>query len=237
LTLDTEVGEILQGAVDALRAAGTRLDEEVHLPSLAEGHDVAQRLIQGSISHTMPDAEFAELAAKASSLGPDDDSPSARWARNISQRAREFNLVLQRRARLMARWAEVFRDHDVVLCPVTPSAAFVHDHSAVDARTVLVSGRPLPYADQFAWLQAIGVAHLPAVVAPVGRTRSGLPVGIQIVGPLLEDRTPIDFAGHLGRLIGGFVAPPTGGLGGWLRKDRIRSDVSEGPTNGRRRSG
>jgi amidase len=114
----------------------------------------------------------------------------------------------------MARWAEVFRDHDVVLCPVTPSAAFVHDHSAVDARTVLVSGRPLPYADQFAWLQAIGVAHLPAVVAPVGRTRSGLPVGIQIVGPLLEDRTPIDFGRHLGPLLGGFVAPPTGGLGG-----------------------
>ena len=44
--------------------------------------------------------------------------------------------------------------------------------------------------------------------APVGRTRGGLPVGMQIVGPYLEDRTPIDFARRIGEVMGGFTPPP-----------------------------
>jgi len=49
---------------------------------------------------------------------------------------------------------------------------------------------------------------LPGTVAPVGRTRSGLPVGIQIVGPYLEDRTPLDVAKRMAEVIGGYERPP-----------------------------
>ena len=42
----------------------------------------------------------------------------------------------------------------------------------------------------------------------VGLTAGGLPVGLQIVGPYLEDATPIAVAGHLADAIGGFKAPP-----------------------------
>ena len=52
------------------------------------------------------------------------------------------------------------------------------------------------------------MAYLPVTMAPVGLTSQGLPVGIQIVGPYLEDRTTIDFASRLREMIGGFVAPP-----------------------------
>ena len=38
--------------------------------------------------------------------------------------------------------------------------------------------------------------------------RRSLPPGVQIIGPLLEDRTPIAFAGLLEREFGGFVPPP-----------------------------
>jgi amidase len=34
-----------------------------------------------------------------------------------------------------------------------------------------------------------------------------LPVGIQIVGPYLEDRTPLAFAAQLESLLGGFEPP------------------------------
>jgi hypothetical protein len=49
---------------------------------------------------------------------------------------------------------------------------------------------------------------LPATVAPVGLSESGLPVGVQIIGARFEDRTTIAFAQGLSELIGGFVAPP-----------------------------
>jgi amidase len=48
---------------------------------------------------------------------------------------------------------------------------------------------------------------LPATTAPVGLTRSGLPVGIQIVGPHLDDATPIDVAARMADVIGGFRMP------------------------------
>jgi amidase len=39
-------------------------------------------------------------------------------------------------------------------------------------------------------------------------TRDGLPIGIQAIGPYLEDRTPIRFAGPVAERFGGFQRPP-----------------------------
>jgi amidase len=54
-----------------------------------------------------------------------------------------------------------------------------------------------------------GLCYLPATVVPVGVTALGLPVGIQIVGPYLHDRTTIDIAGYLTALVGGCPRPAT----------------------------
>ena len=58
------------------------------------------------------------------------------------------------------------------------------------------------------WMAVAGLAHLPATVAPAGLTRGGLPAGIQIIGPYLEDRTTIACARALATLTGGFTPPP-----------------------------
>jgi amidase len=71
-----------------------------------------------------------------------------------------------------------------------------------------VNGKPRPYLDLFSWIAPATFAHLPATVAPVGRTPDGLPVGLQIVGPYLEDHTTIDLARRLGDVVGGYVPPP-----------------------------
>jgi len=42
----------------------------------------------------------------------------------------------------------------------------------------------------------------------VWQALSGLPVGIQIMGPYLEDATPIDVALKLTQTFGGFALPP-----------------------------
>ena len=58
------------------------------------------------------------------------------------------------------------------------------------------------------WTRIAVVSGLPATVAPVGFSDSGLPVGIQIIGARYEDRTTIAFAKGLTELMGGFVIPP-----------------------------
>ncbi|MGH9058715.1 MAG: amidase family protein, partial [Acidimicrobiales bacterium] len=63
-------------------------------------------------------------------------------------------------------------------------------------------------ADLLAWTGLIGMAYLPSTVVPVGRTTAGLPVGVQVVGPYLEDRTCLRVAAALERLCGGYSPPP-----------------------------
>ena len=57
------------------------------------------------------------------------------------------------------------------------------------------------------WIAPATLTGCPATVAPIGQTRAGLPMGIQIMGPYWEDATTITFAGLLAEQLGGFKAP------------------------------
>lgn len=95
-------------------------------------------------------------------------------------------------------WDAFFRSYDVVIAPCYSVPAFVQ-YDAPDPwpglnRTLLVNGQPLPYAPQSAWPLIGGMPHLPATAAPIGRSADGLPIGVQFIGPYLEDLTTIAFA-------------------------------------------
>jgi amidase len=204
--VDREVGDVLAGFLDALRAEGVKVDEDVRPAPLRDSALLFQRLAQAAMSSAVPEQEFDRLCEVAASA---EDSPHTRWARHVTQRARDWNLAHQQRLELAARWAELFRDYDVVVCPVTPTAAIRHDQSPdVDARTIEVNGTPTPYWEQVRWVTAISATYLPVAVVPVGRTAAGLPVGAQLVGPFLEDRTVLDAAARVADLLGGFQPPP-----------------------------
>ena len=76
------------------------------------------------------------------------------------------------------------------------------------SRTMMVNGLERPANDLIRWPGLIGVAYLPSTVVPVGRTSSGLPVGIQVVGPYLGDLTTLRVAERLEALTGGYEPPP-----------------------------
>jgi len=82
-----------------------------------------------------------------------------------------------------------------------PTVAFPHDtsgdefgHVAQYHRTTLVDGVRRPYLDGLQWPGVATVANLPATAVPTGRLIDGLPMGLQVIGPYLEDRTPLRFA-------------------------------------------
>ena len=58
-------------------------------------------------------------------------------------------------------------------------------------------------------MSVASLAGLPATALPAGRGKTGLPIGMQAIGPHLEDRTTIAFAQLFEREFGGFVAPPS----------------------------
>jgi amidase len=139
---------------------------------------------------------------------PDDIRAAARAAPHS-----RWLIETERQFEFRAAWQGYFKTHDVFLLPAAATAAFPHDNSEpfwqrrIDTPDGKVNGDEFNYWNVFASLPG-----LPATVAPVGRTRGGLPVGIQIIAPMWEDGTSIEFAALLADLVGGFTPPPGYGL-------------------------
>jgi len=208
--VDNAVGERLEGAVAALRAAGVTVDDRARPAfNLADAFRHYMRLLLSAMAWRFAPDAFEAMAAFARQPGLSEDDPMRMIAADSTQRHREWLEAHERREDYRREWATLFNDYDVLLCPINPVAAIPHDQSFNHlARTIDINGAKYPYNDQMVWAGLVGMAYLPAVVAPVGRTRANLPVGMQIVGPYLEDRTPIDFARRLAEITGGFEAPP-----------------------------
>jgi amidase len=206
--LDGEVRHVLAGAVDALRRAGVSVVDRrpaVDFETLVSAYF---KMLYPIVLAGMPDDGFENLVRMADAFPPDDQSPLARSARSATIRHREWLRLHERRKQMQARFAELFRDVDVLLMPIVPTAAIPHDHSEpFPARTIVVDGGPVPYMELFTWIAPATFTHLPATAAPVGRTAGGLPVGLQIVGPYLEDRTTIDVARRITEVVGGYEVP------------------------------
>ena len=157
--------------------------------------------------------EFPEIAAwrraEAEKLTPDNSTLAAERLRGTVLSHRDWLMADGARTRLRAQWRELFRTFDAVICPVMPTPAYPHDHSEdQESRRINIDGNDYVYSDQLAWPGIATLPGLPATAIPIGFSPEGLPVGVQIVGPWLEDRTPLKLAELIEREFGGFVPPP-----------------------------
>ncbi|MCE7957049.1 MAG: hypothetical protein DYH06_03815 [Acidobacteria bacterium ACB2] len=210
--MDASLRERLGAVVDELRAAGADVDEEARPAfALADNARLFMRVLYGSMSKDLPDAQFRKFQERAAALSPGDDSFRARLLRENVQTHRDFDLAREARERQRSLWGDFFSRYDALLCPVFPTPAFPHDQSPNYAsRTLAVNGVPQPYLSTLlGWPALAGLSSLPGTAAPVGFTKEGLPAGLQVVGPYLEDRTAIHVARLVADVAGGYVPPPT----------------------------
>jgi amidase len=128
----------------------------------------------------------------------------------VLQSKRRWMATHERRQRLKAKMAAWFEDVDVLLMPVAPWAAFPHTHDAdVMTRKIPVGdGKVRNYIDHLPWIAPATVLGLPGTSVPVGKTRAGLPVNLQVVGARYQDRTCLALAAEVERVFGGFEPPP-----------------------------
>ena len=145
---------------------------------------------------------------RAATVRAGDDPFAEAIARGIEGTVADFVAWHDRRERYRAAWRAFFRDWDVLLAPIVAFPAPAHSALPFYRRTALVNGQEIGvrYAMAFASLPI--VAGLPATAVPLGLSRDGLPIGVQVIGPFLEDRTPIQFARLVAERCGGFRRPP-----------------------------
>jgi amidase len=141
-------------------------------------------------------------------FGRDAPNTLAGFSWRATRSRRHWTEAHEQREKLRQRLEGYFREIDILLMPVTNSPAPLHANkgSPYD-RTIDVNGRARPYPDQFKWISLATLAGLPATSAPLGHTRSGLPVNVQIVSAYGQDLSTIDFARRLAERIGGFKPP------------------------------
>jgi len=208
--VDAEVLRCLRTAVETLRRAKAHVEEHARPPvALRDLVSTYQKLLMPIMLRDMSDEQFRALAGLGETAASDDEVSMAASARAATIRHRDWLLAHEGRERLRAQLRGFFHDWDVLVMPVNSVTAIPHDQSEpLTDRTITVNGAVRPYADLFGWVALPTMAWLPVTVVPVGRTTSGLPVGLQIVGPYLEDRTPLAVARHLLALMGGVPRPP-----------------------------
>lgn len=109
--------------------------------------------------------------------------------------------LLDSQIHLRRRWHALFEHFDGVVTPAFGTVAYPHvDVPDVDSATLAIDGEATPYGAQLAWPGVATFANLPATSAPIGHTPEGLPIGVQVIGPFLQDRTTIAMAGWLSAL-------------------------------------
>jgi len=139
---------------------------------------------------------------------PDDKEPRVRQARGALISHKDWLSVNERRLRIKAMWDEFFQSYDVLLCPVTFTTAFAHDHNPdLFGRYIPVDGAERHYSEITVWPSLATIAQLPVTVMPVGKSLAGLPIGLQVIGPYLEDYTTIAFARAAEGVCSGFTPP------------------------------
>ncbi len=202
--VDTDTSRVLGALVGAIESAGGRVDAQARPGFTLEKVDrVFGRLLHAALSGGHDLAKIEHLAADTS------DTPLGEVKRATAARHREWLADNERRLQIRERWREFFADWDAMLLPVQPRAAIPHDHSEpMFGRTVEIDGLERPYADMFGWIGPAGAGMLPATVVPAGLGSDGLPIGVQVVGPFLEDRTTLRLAALITELTGGCPRPP-----------------------------
>jgi amidase len=166
------------------------------------------RLLLGLLGASFLPEVYAGAKMGVSQLAPDDMSLRAERLRGIVLSHKDWVMADNGRTRLNAQWRELFKSFDAVICPIMPTPAFLQDESPdQEMRKINIDGKDYPYPDQLAWPGVATLPGLPATAIPTGLSPAGLPVGVQIVGPYLEDRTPLKLAELIEREFGGFVPP------------------------------
>ena len=208
--VDREYQDVLHELAEFLVNRKVKLSDKARPNIDSEvAHRTFDMLVQAGLSARMSDEQVAGIAKGASLLDPQDDSHLARSLRAATMSHRDWLRCNEERHKIRWQWHEFFKEYDLLLCPVLATAAPKHELQVpTHRREIVVNGKRIPFFAQLFWAGYGGQAFLPASVAPIGFTKQGLPVGVQILGPQYGDRTTIQFAKLLEAEYHRFVPPP-----------------------------
>ena len=167
-----------------IRLSGVLAALVVSSASAAGLDDITNRDAVSGLKQALTNGAQAAVAA----LPAEDNSLAAERLRGIALSHRDWLMGDGGRSRLRAQWRELFKNYDAVICPIMPTPAYRHDHSAdQEARRIGIDGKDYVYPDQLAWPGIATLPGLPSTAIPTGFAPDGLPVGVQVIADYGDD--------------------------------------------------
>jgi amidase len=211
--LDAEIAGALDSLAARLGQRGCQV-KSVQPPELADFRQhyalYLSLLAAVQLSRVPPEQRRLRLEV----LRTRDDEWSRASQRGAESAAPDYISWIGQREQIRAAWRAFFSEWDVLVAPAFFTPAYPHwdkpwpDTEASLGRMLGVNGKPVLEELGLFYPSVATVAGQPATAVPLGLTRGGLPIGMQVIGPYLEDRTPVSFAELLAQEFGGFTPPP-----------------------------
>jgi amidase len=199
----------LQAKVEELAALLSRKGARVAaaMPELDQGAYFLDYLRMLTVQTTQGQTR-QEREQNAAAMRESGDPLAMAQADGMVMDATDYLGLVRRRESARQAWQAFFRDWDVVLAPMSLDCAFPHQDKPFNERTLQVDGREVPYLHNLVYPMWAIFAGLPSTAFPAGLGPAGLPLGLQAIGPYLEDRTTLRFASLLEQEWHRFEAPP-----------------------------
>jgi amidase len=211
--LDAETKVTLEAFAMRLEATGAKVDRIACPVSAEQLMATYILLLYAIIGANLPWAErhLYELLRGPAKIARAMGADALSWAQCVlayTARHREWLQASDVRAQLSDAMRRFFTRFDVLLAPISPTAAFPHDQRPIRRRKLKCSdGHEIAYIEMLKWIALATVCGLPATAIPSGLNALGLPVGVQIIGPRGGDALTLAVAQAIDEQFGGFSAP------------------------------
>ena len=174
--VSADVLKTFSAAVDAFNELGADL--------VPDDTGIDPEVLERTIKPIAYTEQAAAVIGREQSTGRSDRDYNDVLERGRTYRGIDYVDAMHRRAQLRSRFVELFRRVDVLVTPTVAVTAFEAGTLGVDDIDGRAVDRHLGWSP-FSW--PINLAGLPAATIPCGFDRNGLPVGLQIIAPWLEE--------------------------------------------------
>ncbi|HSW92264.1 MAG TPA: amidase family protein, partial [Patescibacteria group bacterium] len=204
--VDPEVRKVTEQYAEKLRAAGHVVDE-VSLPSVKHSLAIYYIVVPAEVSSNLARYDGVRFGRRAEGV---------QTLSELYGRSRDEGFVTENKRRIMIgsyvlssgffdayyqqaqkartvlinEFNSLFGQYDLLLMPTAPTPAFgIGENTEDPVKMYLSDVMTVP----------MSLAGLPAISAPAGASESGLPIGVQLVGPMKADALVIATAGQMER--------------------------------------
>ncbi len=217
--MDDDVGAAIEAALELLSANGAIVDRSPSMPTIPMSLPVYYVLAPSECSANLArfdGVKYGYGAREGESMWSDMEATRQRgFGREVKRRILlgayalsagyydAYYLQAQKVRTLIRReFDRVFAEHDVIVAPTAPSVAF---------RQGEITDPYQMYLNDIFTIPA-NIAGLPAISVPAGFGRDEMPVGLQFVGPRLDESTVLRAAHAYERLADWPTTPSAGPL-------------------------